>query len=299
MTRGLRYLDAEGELDLRKVRYFLAVADLLSFSQAAEKLYIAQPALSRAVRALEADLGVTLLERDHHTVTLTEAGQVLVREGNALLARSAAARRRVASTVTSGVTLRVGFRPGIIITGVVQAFSREHPDVAVVAQRIEWDDQDAAVLDGRIDVGWVRMPIADTGLDLVPLHADPEMLALPLGHALAGRSSVTIPDLADESVLRYTAAPEHGIGRPAGAAGLRTMEEKLEAVALGRGLALVPATAAAYYQRPDIVYLPVTGAPPYQVALATAAGQSGRPEVAEFLRIAAAAYHHDRDTAPA
>ena len=158
--------------------------------------------------------------------------------------------------------------------------------MAVVAQRIEWDEQDAAVLDGRVDVAWVRTPIAGTGLRITPLYPDPEMIALPSGHRLASRQSVVLADLAGEKLLRYDTAPAHHTGLPADVTGVRTMEEKLEAVALAQGIALVPASAAAYYQRPDIVYRPVTDAPPYQVALATAAGQDSRPEVTAFIATA-------------
>src|ERR1700733_3368249 len=97
MARKARYLDLSGEIDLRKLRYFLAVAHHLNFGRAAEELPLAQPALSRAIRALETDLGVALFKRDHHQVTLPPAGTALVREAETLLARAAAARRHVQS----------------------------------------------------------------------------------------------------------------------------------------------------------------------------------------------------------
>ena len=288
MTRQARYLDQSAELDLRKLRYFLAVAHHLNFGRAAGELLLAQPALSRAIQALETDLGVRLFERDHHKVRLTAAGTALTREAEALLARSAAARRRVQAASPAARTLTVGFRPGILITDVVRRFSKQHPGVPVNAVRIEWDEQHAAVLDGRVDIAWIRTPIASDDLIITPLFDDPEMIALPAGHRLAGGDPVTLADLASEPMLRYDTAPGHDTGRPAGVTGLRTMEEKLEAVALGRGLALVPATAAAYYQRPDIAYRPVTDAPPYQVALATTTDTAQRPDAQAFVTTALA-----------
>jgi DNA-binding transcriptional LysR family regulator len=286
MAKQARYLDLSAELDLRKLRYFLAVAHQLNFGRAAEELLLAQPALSRAIQALEADFGVALFERDHHRVTLTAAGAVLVREAETLLARAAAARRRVQAASRTASTLTIGFRPGIIITDVVKQFSREHPEAAVNAVRIEWDEQHAAVADGRVDIAWVRTPIAGADLVVTPLFDDPEVVALPAAHRLTVNDSVSLADLADEPMLRYDTAPEHEVGRPAADRGIRTMEEKLEAVALGHGLALVPATAAAYYQRPDIAYRPVTGAPPYQVALATTTDTAQRPEAQAFVKTA-------------
>jgi DNA-binding transcriptional LysR family regulator len=290
MTAPALYLDQVTDLDLRKVRYFLAVAAHLSFRRASEELRVAQPALSRAVMALEDDLGVELFVRDKRSVALTQAGRALVLDGTALLTASRATRRRVRAGGAVVATLSIGFRPGIIITPVVQRFTRQHPDVVVVAHRIEWDEQGAALLDGRVDVAWIRTPLQEPGLRVVSLFDDAEMIALPVDHRLAAKTSVTLSDLADEPLLRYDSAPVHGAGHDASFSGVRTMEEKLEAVALGHGIALLPETAARYYQRADIAYRPVSDAPPYTVALATVAAAPFRPEVEEFISAARSFY---------
>ena len=123
---------------------------------------------------------------------------------------------------------------------------------------------------------------------VTPLFDDPEVVALPAAHRLTGRDSVSLADLASEPMLRYDTAPGNEAGYPSAKRGIRTMEEKLEAVALGHGLALVPATAAAYYQRPDIAYRPAPGAPPYQVALAATTDTAQRPKAQAFIRTALA-----------
>src|ERR1700691_2379882 len=110
MARQALYLDLSAELDLRKLRYFLAVAHHLNFGRAAAELLLAQPALSRAIQALEADLGVPLFERDHHKVTLTAAGAALAGEAETLLARAAAARRRVQAGSRTASTLTIWLR---------------------------------------------------------------------------------------------------------------------------------------------------------------------------------------------
>src|ERR1700722_14865374 len=112
MTRPAHYLDESSELSLRKVRYFLAVAQTLNFGRAAEEMYIAQPALSRAIRSLEADLGVKLFIRDHHHVELTDAGKAFRPDAETILARVLAARRKLQTTAEPHATLTVGFRPG-------------------------------------------------------------------------------------------------------------------------------------------------------------------------------------------
>lgn len=183
--RQARYLDLTADLDLRKLRYFLAVAHHLNFGRAAEVLLLAQPAPSRATQALETDFGVTLFERDHHKVALTSPGAALVREAETLLARAAAARRRIQAASRPTSTLTVGFRSGIIITDVVQRFTREHPETEANAIRIEWDEQHAAVTDGRVDIAWIRTPIADADLVVTPLFDDPEVVALPAASPVA------------------------------------------------------------------------------------------------------------------
>ena len=147
------------DLDLRKLRYFVAVADRLHFGRAADDLHIAQPALSLEIRALEHDLGTPLLTRDSHGVALTDAGRQLLTDACPLLASAHAVRRRVTVAARGSQRLMVGFRAGIAVTPAVRLFADRHPDVLVDMQRIEGDDQATMLLDGRIDVGYVRLPI--------------------------------------------------------------------------------------------------------------------------------------------
>src|SRR6202020_3023791 len=146
------------DLDLRKMRYFVAVAEQLNFGRAAQELHIAQPVLSRQIRALEHDLGTPLLTRDSHGVELTDAGRQLLADAGPLLASAPAVRRRVTAAARGSQRLMVGFRAGIAVTPAVRLFADRHPDVLVDVQRIEWDDQAPILLAGRIDVGSRRRP---------------------------------------------------------------------------------------------------------------------------------------------
>ena len=263
------------DLDLRKVRYFVAVAERLHFSRAAEELLIAQPALSRQIRALEKDLGTALFVRDSHGVELTEAGRRLLEDARPLLAAADAARRRVDRAARGEGAVVVGFRAGIRVTDAVRAFSASHPGIRVEVRRVEWDDQADAVRDGRVDLAFVRLPVTGPGLDVRPLYREPRMAALPAGHPLAARDAVTRADLAAQAeILHLCANPEPGGARPLSA--VRTVEEKLEYVAAGRGITYLPLSATLLYGRPDVVYRPVTDLPPDEVALATAAGRTSR-----------------------
>jgi len=128
------------DLDLRKLRYFAAVADTLHFGRAADELHIAQPVLSRQIRALEHDLGTPLLTRDSHGVALTDAGRQLLTDAGPLLASAHAVRRRVTVAARGSQRLMVGFRAGIAVTPAVRLFADRHPDVLVDVQRIEGDE---------------------------------------------------------------------------------------------------------------------------------------------------------------
>ncbi|HWO61223.1 MAG TPA: LysR family transcriptional regulator, partial [Umezawaea sp.] len=179
------------DLDLRKLRYFVAVADNLHFGRAAEELHITQPVLSRQIRVLEQDLGTLLLTRDSQSVALTDAGRQLLADAGPLLASAHAVRRRVTVAARGGRRLMVGFRAGIAVTPAARKFSLRNPSVIVDMRRIEGDEQAAMLLDGRIDVGYVRLPIDETGLRVTPLYAEPMVAVLPVGHRLAGKEQIT------------------------------------------------------------------------------------------------------------
>ncbi|MFF8726444.1 LysR family transcriptional regulator [Streptomyces sp. NPDC015171] len=254
------------DLDLRKVRYFVAVAELLHFGRAAERLHIAQPVLSRQIRALEKDVGAELFVRDSHGVALTGAGRQLLEDGSALLASADAARRRVLRVARGTRRLLVGFRAGIVVAPALRAFSAAHPDVRGNARRVEWDDQERLILDGTVDIAYVRRPVREDGLELLPLCTEPRVAMLPEGHRLAGKPGITLADLDGETWLRYNDPGPDDLP-------IRTVEEKFEYVASGTAITMVPRSVAEQYSRPDISYVPVTDAAPDQVLLAWAAGR--------------------------
>jgi DNA-binding transcriptional LysR family regulator len=150
----------------------------------------------------------------------------------------------------------------------VRALRERFPELTVEVVRTSWDDQVEAVLDGRIDASFVRLPIERRGLTVVPLFAEPRVVALPAGHPLAAQESVRIGDLAAYELLQDPqAVPEwRSAGRPPPPA--RTVEEKLELVAGERGIVILPESTALFYTRPDVVHRPITDIGPNQVALA-------------------------------
>lgn len=282
------------DLDLRKVRYFVAVADELHFGRAAERLHIAQPVLSRQIRALEDELGVQLFVRTKRATELTSAGRQLLDDARSLLASADATRRRVAQAARGPKTFTIGFMPGLTVTAAVRAFGAVHPDVGIELIRTTWDDQVDVLHDGRVDVSVVRLPIDQSGLTVRPLFDEPRVAMLPVGHRLAGKPVVDITDLAGEHLLQDPdAVPEWRdiavelrtrTAQPVPA--MRSVEEKLEHVAAGRGVSIVPLSVATFYQRSDVAMVRVESLAPNTVCLAWIAGRRSRllPEFADLAQ---------------
>ncbi|MEU9883843.1 LysR family transcriptional regulator [Streptomyces phaeochromogenes] len=266
------------DLDLRKLRYFVAVADRLHFGRAADELHIAQPVLSRQIRALEEDLGASLFTRDRHGVALTDAGRQLLADAGPLLASTHAVRRRVSVAARGSRRLMVGFRAGIPVIPAARAFEARHPGVVVDVQRIEWEDQAPMLLDGRIDVAYVRLPIDEAGLRVTPLYTEPRVAVLPAGHRLAGKEEVTEADLAGEPLVWHADSSTQPTRRPHPNAGylVRGVDETLEHVAAGRGISFLARSATVFYSHPDVIYVPIPDLTPDQVCLAVAASHTSQ-----------------------
>jgi DNA-binding transcriptional LysR family regulator len=276
------------DLDLRKLRYFVAVAAELHFGRAAAALHIAQPVLSRQIRALEVELDAELFVRDRRRTELTPAGEELLAEARPLLAAAAAARRRVARATAPQATFTVGFMPGLIVTTAVRELSRRRPDLAVDVRRTGWDDQVAVVHDGRVDVSLVRPPVDRDGLVVRPLLTEPRLAVLPVEHRLAHKDAVDLADLAGEHLLQDPGAlPEwrEASRDAAGSPPIRTVEEKLEHVAAGHGFVVLPRSTADFYRRPDVRAVPVADIGPGEVCLAWRSART-TDEIREFADLA-------------
>ncbi|AEY87146.1 LysR family transcriptional regulator [Streptomyces olivaceoviridis] len=282
------------DLDLRKLRYFVAVAEELHFGRAAERLHIAQPVLSRQIRSLEDDLGVEVFARDRRGTLLTPAGEQLLEDAVPLLASAEALLRRVRTAARGTPTLTIGFMPGITVTPATAVFAARRPGVDVRLLRTSWDNQVEVLQDGRADIGVVRLPVDQRGLQVRPLFREPRVVMLPAGHRLADRASVTVGDLASEHLLQDPdAVPEwrdvalelRERRRPVVPA-IHQVEEKLELVASGAGICVLPLSTASFYTRPDVIPLPVEGIGPNEVALAWVASRRS-PLIHDFAEAAA------------
>jgi DNA-binding transcriptional LysR family regulator len=265
------------DLDLRKLRYFLAVAEELNFARAAERLHIVQPVLSRQIAALEREFGVTLFDRSKRGTRLTEAGVALVGEARAILVSASAVQRRIRRAGPEGTVFTAAFMPGIVMTPVVMSLEQTFPGLRVNVLRTEWDSQVEVLRDGRADVSLVRLPVPAQGLTVIPLYTEPKVAVLPADHPLSPVPDLRIADLVEYELLQPPdAVPEWrdavarlrpGQDRPRTPV-THSVEEKLEQVAARRGIVILPRSTASYYVRPDVISRPVVDALPSEVAVA-------------------------------
>jgi DNA-binding transcriptional LysR family regulator len=273
------------DLDLRKLRYFAAVAEQRHFGRAAEQLHIAQPVLSRQIRALEHELGCVLFERTTRAVQLTPAGEALLEDTPRVLAASTSATRRAHRAARGARRLVVGFAPGLSVSAAVRAFERVNPGIDVDMQRLNWFEQDEALRDGRVDAGYLRRPFDSDGLRCITVGRELAVACLPATHPLARRLSLTSGDLNAENVL------DSGIRRST------TVEEKFELIAAGRGIAVLPSSVAGYYSRPGLACLPITDAEPYELCVAVVKDRR-QQHLRDFVAAAVAALSDDGEEVP-
>jgi len=268
---------------LRDLRYFVAVAEELSFTKAAnERLFIAQPTLSRQIRLLEASLRARLFERDHRTVRLTEAGEVLLGQARLLLDQWDETQHAVAEVAAAAnMALRVGFHTRIgrgLIPAVTVRMAEQLPGWKLTFRQVSWGDPTAGLATAEVDVAIAWLPVPDTGLlSWQVVATEDRWVALPASHRLARRTAVTLDDLSAEPFIALPAsagalrqfwlAAEQRQAPPRIAAEAETAEETFEAVASGLGVALLAAGNAEIYQRDDVVCRPVTGLSPSQLAV--------------------------------
>ena len=261
------------EIDLRRLRYFTAVAEELHFGRAARRLNISQPPLSVQIRTLEQEIGTPLLIRSQRRVALTEPGRVLLDEARRLIGQAEAAivRTRRAARGEFG-QLSIGFVSTVdysILPPLVQRFRAAHPDVALTLRELTVDRQQALLLGGELDLGLSIAPPHDRDLVIRPVLREPLIVALPATHRLARtRGRIRTRDLAGDGFILFPRALAPGLFDLAIAVCQRAgfaprlaqeaiqMQTILGLVAAGLGVALVPACMAKL-GRPDVRYKPL------------------------------------------
>lgn len=274
-------------MHLRDLRYFAVVAEHLHFTRAAEALFISQPALSKQIRALEAELRVTLFERDRREVRLTPAGAALLPQARAILGAWLKAEETMAAVAAEQTaTLLVGMSTGPgrgLLPAARARFNAAAPSARLRLRQVPWDDPTAGLAgegESRTDAAFVWLPLPSPDrYESLTVATEPRLLALPDNHRLAQRDTVDIAELLDEPFLAlprsnadqrdYWLAVDARHGRPPViGAEVANAEETVEALTAGLGVCLIAAGNAALVTRDGIVTRRVTGVPPSALVFA-------------------------------
>lgn len=262
-------------MELRHLRYFVAVAEELHFSQAAERLHISPPSLTEQIRNLEQELGAPLLTRTKRNVALTDAGAHFLEEARATLqqAEHAALVARLAGRGEIGqVEIGYASSPACagLVTAAMTAYRRTHPQVSLSLSPMKAARQLEQLAEGRLDVGFLRAPARyPVGISAVIIARQPVVIALPSDHKLAENGSISAAMLAEERFLAPTSETEVGLFQHTAAVGqqgkfvarivdrIPDLLTILTLVAAGVGIAVVPASCSCL-QIPGVVYKPLS-----------------------------------------
>ena len=296
------------DMELRQLRYFVAVAEETNISRAAQKLFLTQPALSRQIKALEEEIGQCLLDRHAHSISLTFAGTALLREARELLKHADQVLERVRSSAKT-VRLRVGYAPSLasgLLSGAVEHFAQKHPHARVELFDLSTKEMLAGLENDSLDVAiTVGIDRDGHGLKWTPLVRVPWQLAVNRQHALARRPAITPEEVAREPLLVFCQSdyPEYWQTitdwmrehrqRPTISGEYDGVNSLLSAVESGLGVALVTTSTARLV--PERVRLKPLSAGPQPLCIAaghrrTRAVEKPLGVFIEELRLAAEAF---------
>lgn len=264
-------------MELRHLRYFLAVAEELNFTRAAQRLHIAQPPLTQQIKALEAEMGVTLIDRSAYRIELTEAGRVFAAEvarilgevRNAVLVAKRAARS-AAGQVRVGFTASASFNP--LVTRTFLTFRSHYPAIDVSLEESQSTELGMALREGRIDVAFVRPPLTADGIEVQSLEEEEMVVAVARGHRLARRKRINLRELEPETFILYPRTVRPGLADTVIAACEQAgfvprveqyapqLSSTINLVATSLGISIVPRSMQAL-QPQAVTYLPIIGRP--------------------------------------
>ncbi|HET6551596.1 MAG TPA: LysR substrate-binding domain-containing protein [Solirubrobacter sp.] len=271
-------------MDLRQLRYFVAVAEELHFSRAALRLNLAQSALSGQIRTLEQEIGGPLLARSTRRVELTPAGAALLEDAREVLAGAdeALARARALARGESGALVigSLGPAPGGVFAPLLARFGSMHPNVRVEVRALDFTELIAGVRERHADVAFLYLPLDEPDLEITPLLSEPRVVVLPSTHRLATRATLSPADLDGEVFVKqpppvpdewcdfWMLVDDLGHRPPASPHMGANLEEWLHLIGRGEGIDTAPAVISRYYSWPEVAFVPLVDAAPAVLVLA-------------------------------
>ena len=287
-------------MELRQLRYFVAVADDLNFSRAAARLHVAQPSVSAQIKELERELGVPLFDRTSRAVGLTASGQDILPLARGLLedARVLREQAQLSARRLQG-RLRIGFLADEYADRVgehiIAAMRQEHPRVEIEFHQVDFAEHHVALADGRVDVAFVMGPVPADVMS-VPIGSSPRLLAvsrslldedagLAAGSGLAGQA-VVLPNQMAWHDWRRAWTPPHAPAGQVFVVGEDSMEAMLSAVGARRGVAVVPEYVSRFYPQPGVTFLSLDELTPAVIKIAVMRSRSSEPLVGALMELA-------------
>lgn len=285
-------------MELRHLRYFIAVAEELHFGRAAERLGIAQPPLSRQIHELELELGFSLFERTRPRIGLTAAGRVLYGHARAVLSAIEMGIREARSTnLGEHGRISVGYPSSLAYSGLTEllgAFRARFPSVEVALSELSPGQILECLKNHQLDVGFVRGPAGEPGLEIEPVRREALLLVMPKSHPFASKKRIALAACANEPFVFFSRhrSPKFfdsliALCREAGFEPRIVQEgpqgDVLSLVAAGFGLAIVPSSVREPVRR-DLAFCPIVGAPTTELLIAWRAGDSS-PARQQFVDV--------------
>jgi DNA-binding transcriptional LysR family regulator len=288
-------------MDLRSLRYFVAVAEERHFGRAAARLHMTQPPLSRAIKQLETDVGALLLHRSPSGVTLTPAGTALYDEARVLLEHAEHARARVAAaagtaTFTIGTLADSGEEAG---TGLADAFRERNPGVQVRVREADLTDPTTGLRAGLVEAALTRMPFDRAGISTRVLRSDPVGVVLRADDPLARRGSLQVRDLEERPWFQFPEGTDplwRAYWNGAAPGGpvrdgpvVRTVGECVQAVLWNGTVGLAPLTPLGHAWPPGLTVVPLADMAPSRLVVAWNKADAN-PLIRSLTQVAAAVY---------
>jgi DNA-binding transcriptional LysR family regulator len=277
-----------GGIEIRHLRVLVALAEEGTFTDAAIRLGISQPAVSRSLSSLEAMLGVPLVSRTTRSLSLTPAGRAA---HDAAVTALLAVDSMVDAAHGRARPLRLGYAWAALgrHTGpVLRTWREEHPDVPLEVHRVEV--RDAGLAQGLVDVAVRRDPVADPGLRVEPVFDEGRVAAVPAGSALAARASLALSDLTGETIgltpsIGTTTIELWPAGiRPARVMRFTNTDEWLLEIASGAAVGVTPESTPTQHPHPGVRFVPMPGVAPITVSLVWRADRA-HPAVVDFVAV--------------
>ncbi|MER7150680.1 LysR family transcriptional regulator [Streptomyces lydicus] len=276
-------------IELRHFRCFLAIADTLSVTRAAERLHLTQPAVSRTLRQLEQQLGVRLVDRSTHHLALTPDGESFRDQAAIAVTAFDRALRQARHT---GWPLRLGHAwsaAGTDTTALLRRWHEEHPDTPLELLRI--DDRTAGLARGDVDAALLRGEVRTPGLLTEQLTTEPRVAGLPADDPLAHRAALSLTELADRTIALNIVSgtttldlwPPHA--RPSATLTIGNTDDWLAAITGGRAVGVTTSATAEMHPHPSMAYVPLTDAAPVPVVLAWR-DAPGHPRIPDLIALA-------------